>query len=133
MLLYALTKFVAYSLWCFLGLRLLSDCPSIPKALKFGAYRWLLGLFFGVCVGLLLGSVSSQSVTALYFGIYIPLRVIEWFILANLIASASFEYRLPHPTKVWPWILGGIVVSFASDLMSPDGIEGRFCVGRCLC
>ena len=45
MLLYALTKFVAYSLWCFLGLRLLSDCPSIPKALKLGLIAGFLAYF----------------------------------------------------------------------------------------
>jgi hypothetical protein len=32
------------------------------------------------------------------------------------------------------WVAGGILVSFASDMVSPEMIEeGRFCVGRCLC
>jgi hypothetical protein len=31
------------------------------------------------------------------------------------------------------WVLGGLVISFATDAVSPDGLAGRFCVGRCLC
>jgi len=31
------------------------------------------------------------------------------------------------------WCAGGIIVSFLTDLLSPDGVQGRFCIGRCLC
>ena len=39
---------------------------------------------------------------------------------------------VPLQRKV-AWVLGGIVVSFATDAVSPDGLAGGFCVGRCLC
>jgi hypothetical protein len=88
MALYAAAKFVAYSLWCWVGLRLSAPAhASVGRSLKYGAFRWLLGLAFGVVRG----------------------------------------------PRTWLWILGGIVVSFASDLLSPEGMAGRFCVGRCLC
>ena len=84
MLLYALVKFAAYVLWCWLGAYLLAVRPSFVDALKFGGVRWLIGLAFGVAAAIGLGSISQQS-------------------------------------------------SFASDLASPEGMAGRFCVGRCLC
>jgi hypothetical protein len=135
MLFYALVKFFSYSLWCLLGLYLLAPSRVSPwRALGYGALRWLLGLFFGVVVAIALGSVSSESVGALYFGVYVPLRVIEWAIMAYLIHQGFSVWRSPaRNARVWLWVLGGIIVSFASDLASPEGMAGRFCVGRCLC
>jgi hypothetical protein len=57
-------------------------------------------------------------------------RLLEWFILAWLILRHSAN-KLSKTT--WLWCLGGIIVSFAADLASPAGLEGHFCVGRCLC
>lgn len=134
MLLYALTKFVAYAVWCFYGLHLFAAPPSLLGALKFGAVRWLLGVVFGLAAALVLGSVSTQSVAVLYFSIYIPLRIIEWFVIVVLIArGVSSLHWLIRTPKTFLWVLGGIAVSFASDLASPEGMAGRFCVGRCLC
>jgi hypothetical protein len=31
------------------------------------------------------------------------------------------------------WVMGGILVSYLSDMVSPEGLAGKFCVGRCLC
>ena len=135
MAVYALAKLVAYGLWCFLGLRLLAPAqPPVWGAVKFGALRWLLGLLFGVLAALALGSVAAESLTALYFGVYAPLRLVEWTIIAALIhRSASSRRSLVGDVRAWLWVLGGIGVSFASDLASPEGMAGRFCVGRCLC
>jgi len=134
MLLYALAKFVAYSLWCYLGLRLLAQRETLFSALKFGALRWFIGLAFGIAAGISLGAISPQSVTALYFGVYVPLRIIEWSILGVLIARESLESGSIARNRVaWLWVIGGVAVSFATDLLSPEGMEGRFCVGRCLC
>ena len=134
MLLYAVAKFVAYAVWCFFGLYLFAARPSLVGALKFGAVRWLLGLAFGLLAAVGLGSVSAQSVSALYVGVYVPLRVIEWSIMARLVVRGEPASRtLIRNPKTWVWVLGGIAVSFASDLASPEGMAGRFCVGRCLC
>ena len=135
MAIYALAKFAAYCLWCFLGLYLLSPTRTSPwNAVKYGALRWLLGLLFGVVAAVALGSISSESVTALYFGVYAPLRILEWGIIAALIhRSSSMQRSVFTSVRAWSWVLGGIVVSFATDFASPEGMAGRFCVGRCLC
>jgi hypothetical protein len=131
---YAVAKYFAYALWCWVGLRVFEPArASLAPALKYGAFRWLLGLAFGVAAGIALGSVSRESVSALYFSVYTPLRVVEWSIMAIAMPrDRSFAATLRSP-GVWLWIVGGIVVSFASDLASPEGMAGRFCVGRCLC
>jgi len=134
LLLYALAKFGAYTLWCLLGLHLFAARPSVARALKFGTVRWLLGLAFGLGAAVGLGSVSQQSVAMLYFGVYVPLRVFEWSIMVGLLARGGLPPRtLIRSPKAWLWVLGGIAVSFISDLASPEGMAGRFCVGRCLC
>ena len=134
MLLYAAAKFVAYAIWCLLGLHQFAARPSLLGALKFGAVRWLLGLAFGLAAAIGLGSVSQQSVATLYFGLYVPLRVIEWSIMVSLLARGGpASHTLIRNPKAWLWVLGGIAVSFATDLASPEGMAGRFCVGRCLC
>ena len=134
MLLYALTKYMAYASWCYLGLLLFTGRPSVLGAMKFGAVRWLLGLAFGLLAAMGLGSVSAQSVASLYFGVYIPLRVVEWWIMVGLISRGRPGQRaLFLSIKAWLWVVGGIAISFASDMASPEGMAGRFCVGRCLC
>src|SRR5262245_39714777 len=134
MALYAVAKFVAYCVWCWAGLRVLTRSPaSFPRSVKYGALRWLLGLAFGVAAAIALGSVSRESVASLYFGVYTPLRVVEWLIMAIVMPrEGSMAATLSSP-RAWLWILGGIVVSFGSDALSPEGMAGRFCVGRCLC
>ena len=135
MLVYALTKFVAYCLWCWLGLRLLDPVQvTLLRALKFGGLRWLLGLAFGVMAAIALGSVPSESVVRLYFGVYVPLRVVEWSIITFLIRRPVYGQASSGRSPMrWLWVLGGIGVSFVTDLVSPEGMAGRFCVGRCLC
>jgi hypothetical protein len=134
MALYAAAKFVAYSLWCWVGLRLPAPAhASVGRSLKYGAFRWLLGLAFGVAAGIAIGSVSRESVASLYFSVYTPLRVVEWLIMAIAMPHDSSVSSAVRSPRTWLWILGGIVVSFASDLLSPEGMAGRFCVGRCLC
>src|SRR3954451_20609600 len=136
MLLYAAVKFVAYCLWCFLGLRLLAPVHAmLLSSAKYGSIRWLLGLGFGLVAAIALGSVSKESVAALCLGAYAPLRVVEWAIMAVLLrrSSTSGLVSSAGSPRLWLWVLGGIVVSFASDAASPEGRAGRFCVGRCLC
>jgi len=136
---YPIAKFIAYSAWCAVGLWLL-----VPKqtggvrfmglTLWFGAFRWLLGLGFGLMVFIALGSISSESVAAWYFGIYTPLRIVEWTIIAAVIMrKLPAAVRTAQYPRAALWIGGGIVVSFLTDVVSPQGLAGKFCVGRCLC
>jgi len=131
MIVYAIVKYLVYSLWCYVGLRMFGDqIASLRPALGFGAVRWLLGLGFGILVFLAVGSVDRSRLAVLYFAIYTPLRVLEWAVMTLLMVRphqpASAIFRIA-------WVLGGIVISFATDAVSPDGLSGRFCVGRCLC
>jgi hypothetical protein len=137
MLTYALVKYVAYCLWVLVGICTLAPATNaigyIGCSIIYGAARWLLGLGFGVLAALFVGSVSSGSIAFVYFGVYIPLRIIEWAIIANMIRRLAAPPVPLGSYRACLWILGGIVVSFLSDIASPEGMEGRFCVGRCLC
>lgn len=132
---YALVKFLAYSAWCYLGLRLLAPAAArVPGALGYGGLRWLLGLGLGVLVFLLLGTRSPDSVATTYFALYTPLRVLEWGLMAVLM-TPRHRGAADAPLR-WlrlGWIVGGVGVSFLTDLVSPAGLAGKFCVGRCLC
>jgi len=131
MVFYAIAKYLVYSSWFYVGLRLRgSQATSVRPALGFGAVRWLLGLGFGILVFLAVGSVDRSSLAVLYFAIYTPLRVLEWTVMAWLMLR---QHPPASATARIAWVLGGIVMSFATDAVSPDGLAGRFCVGRCLC
>ena len=134
-LVYAVAKFLAYSAWCYLGLRLLRPAAaSLASSLQLGAARWFIGLVFGIVVFFLVGSIDGQATARMYFLVYSPVRAIEWGMMAFLIA-----YRLQRESvsaamlRLPLWCVGGMLVSFLTDLLSPEGLQGRFCVGRCLC
>ena len=131
MIVYAIVKYLVYSLWCYVGLRMFGGRITSPgAALGIGAVRWLLGLGLGIVVFFAVGSVDRSGLAVLYFAIYTPLRVLEWTVMTWLMLRqhppASASARIA-------WVLGGIVISFTTDAVSPDGLAGRFCVGRCLC
>lgn len=108
----------------------------------FEALRWLIGLVFGIGVFLASGFASQllpdrlaelafENIWLTYLVVYIPIRYIEWGIIASFLASDSFPFG---SRKVHIWIVGGIAISILVDLVHPEMIEdGRFCVGRCLC
>ena len=127
--LYAVAKYIGYSLWCIYGIKLASGKIDVRAGFLLGAARWLLGLFYGVIIFFTV-SVDSSNLHTMYFLVYVPVRIIEWTIMLIF---------LPGKLKLFSWsffiwILGGVAVSFLLDLVSPEWIkEGRFCVGRCLC
>jgi len=132
---YAVAKFLAYSVWCYLGLRLVQPAASsVASSVKLGALRWFLGLFFGIVIFFMVGSIDAEAAARTYLLVYSPVRALEWGIMAFVIVKRvrlGFTFRVTGPLLVW--CVGGILVSFLTDLVSPEGIEGRFCVGRCLC
>jgi hypothetical protein len=132
---YAAAKFLAYSAWCYLGLWLVqSDSRSAGSAFWLGAARWFIGVFFGIVVFFAVGSVDAGATFRLYFLIYTPIRLVEWSILAFLIARRLHREALSAALLRLPfWCVGGIFVSFLTDVLSPEGLQGRFCVGRCIC
>ncbi len=135
MLVYAVTKMIAYVLWCWVGIYLMVNKKRAgSSAVGLGALRWLVGLFFGVIVFFSFHQDSRGSAAAAYFAIYTPLRILEWgiilFVTYSWLGDKPRSISVPRAVL---WISGGILVSFLSDLVSPEGLAGRFCVGRCLC
>ena len=132
LLLYGVVKFVAYSLWGFLGFRLHQPKATAGAAIRFGAVRWLLGLVFGVMVFFAAGSVNREQILSLYLAIYIPVRLLEWTIMTAMFFPTwqnKWQSRF-----LYYWIVGGVILSFLTDFVSPEMLNGgRFCVGRCLC
>ena len=133
-LVYAAVKFLAYSAWCYLGLRSVRAGGLVGMAIRLGAVRWALGLVFGVAVFVLIGSIDAEAVARTYFLVYTPVRAVEWGIMIWLIARRASRASSPGAAvTLGAWYVGGLLLSFATDLLSPEGLQGRFCVGRCLC
>ena len=87
---YVLVKYLAYSLWCYLGLRWLRDRKSVGAGVAFGSVRLGLGMIFGVGIfvigGMLHLNAPSNSWLA-YLAVYVPVRYVEWSILAALLGA----------------------------------------------
>jgi hypothetical protein len=127
--LYGIAKYIGYSLWCVYGIKLASGKINVAKGFLLGAGRWILGLLFGIAIFIFI-PVDLENVYAMYFTIYIPVRIIEWWIMSKFLPGGLKSLSKPYLI----WILGGVAVSFLLDLVSPEWIEeGRFCIGRCLC
>ena len=128
--LYVSVKLITYIGWCWLALRLWrSSLATLTRAVMFGMLRLIIGIAFGVAI-FLSGPVEPEHLAFKYVAIYAPVRMVEWSILAWIIGRNS-----DNQTRLnWMlWCLGGILVSFLADFASPEGVEGHFCVGRCLC
>ena len=129
---YAAAKFAVYAVWCGLALCLVPDgTATASAAARFGIVRWCIGLAFGLVIFFAVGSIAADAAARTYLTVYSPVRAVEWGIMAFLIRGD--RSRPMAPGRALLWCAGGILVSFASDLVSPDGLAGRFCVGRCLC
>lgn len=130
---YIIAKLLGYSFWSFIGLKLWGQTQgykTILASFKFGFIRMLIGILFGFMI-FIFYKTDNANLAFKYFIIYFPIRIIEWGILYKLISKS-----LQTPQKsnqIWLWIIGGILVSFAIDFLSPEGVKGHFCVGRCLC
>jgi len=143
-LLYFGSKFLAYSVWCYFGLYKFrpQQKPALLGALAFGFLRLFLGFFFGVLIFLLssslmsaLGSGLSQNIAS-YLIVYVPVRWIEWTIMAMVIVPGSF------PLSRWAagsgandrlWRFGGIAISCLADIPLIASLGGVVPVGRFLC
>ena len=126
---YIAVKYVAYSLWCFVGLRLLA--PDRPRPLKGAAVLGgllLLGIVLGlfIFVAALEMNNATRNAPLTYFSIYVPMRVVEWTIFHFLIGGF-------RGARSVGWVAGGIVVSCLADI--PIGIMegGVVPVGRPFC
>ena len=129
-------KYLAYSIWCYLGLRWLRDRKSVGAGIAFGSVRLGLGMIFGVGIfvigGMLHLNAPANSWVA-YFAVYAPVRYVEWAILASLLGTKGGQVFQITGAVTQRWILGGIVVSHLADVpLILFGGEGpkRFSAGR---
>jgi hypothetical protein len=126
---YALIKWIAYSAWSFVGIKMLRVPSQAPlrNALQFGAARLMMGLLFGVAIH----QISSLVSYALglddsdarhlwtYILVYIPVRWIEWSLLAAMMHPSKYPLRSciwNLDSKLTLWRLGGMAVSCVADL-----------------
>jgi hypothetical protein len=142
--LYLLIKLIAYCLWCYLGLRLFrpQETKFLGGALRFGIVRLFLGLFFGLVIfflaafwGHTLGTGLPQNVLT-YLGAYVPVRWIEWTIMAALLSPGLLG--APHgfignSNRDRLCRLGGIVISCVADIPFIAAFDGPIPTGRFLC
>jgi hypothetical protein len=127
---YILVKYLSYTAWCHLGLRLLA--PERPRPLRtaslLGGARLALGIALGLFIFFAALSMNNATRNAplTYFSIYVPVRVVEWTIFHYVIGG----YR---GVRSFGWVLGGIVVSCLADI--PIGVMegGVVPVGRPFC
>ncbi len=135
---YLASKFVAYAAWCFFGLHLLRGQASLGRGAGYGLVRFLLGAFFGVGIFLIGGMLHLEvprHPLLMYLGIYVPVRYVEWSILALLLISGAGARFADKKTQLWT--LGGIGVSHLADLplilLTYEGAKDFLPVGRFLC
>ncbi len=143
-LLYFGGKFLAYSVWCYFGLRGFrpQNSRTLGRAIIYGAIRLSLGFFFGILIYLLSSALITSLAPGLpenviaYLAVYVPVRWIEWTIMAILI--------MPGPISLSHWIvgngrmdclwrLGGIAISCLADIPLIVSLGGIVPVGRFLC
>jgi hypothetical protein len=130
LLLYGVVKLLAYTSWSWLALHLAGVPPRIGRAVLMGGVRWGLGLVLGVILFFAVDTTQAQALSR-YIAVYVPVRIVEWFLLSVWVLPAGARWSL-RPRLLW--LAGGVVLSFLTDLVSPDMVgEGRFCIGRCLC
>lgn len=128
---YLLTKFTAYSGWCYLGLAWFDPTRS-PKAtgsLFYGLVRLLMGIVFGLAIffaALTLNNAVKNSLLT-YFVVYVPVRVIEWSLMLWILRR---EGTFP---RYLLWVGGGVILSCLADI--PLGVMegGVVPVGRPFC
>jgi len=94
--LYAVAKYIGYSLWCIYGIKLASGNINVGKGFVLGAGRWFLGLLFGVVIFFVVGQVGNENVYTMYIAIYVPVRVIEWWIMSKFLPGGLKPMSKPY-------------------------------------
>jgi len=145
--LYLLVKLIAYCVWSYIGLRLFrpEQGQFIAGALRFGIIRLLMGFFFGVVIFVaalicanVLGRGMGQDVVT-YLGAYVPVRWIEWTIMAILLNPSvrrepnALLWFIGSENRDRLWRLGGIVISCVADIPFIESLGGVIPTGRFLC
>ena len=140
-ILYLVVKYLAYTGWMFCGLsKLRNERSPLLRSSLLGLFRLSLGFFFGLLIYLLSSALISQlgfssgSSILTYFAIYVPVRWIEWSIMAAILVPGSlaqFFVGAAKPDRLWR--LGGIVISCLADIPLILSLGGVIPTGRFLC
>ncbi|MBZ5646543.1 MAG: hypothetical protein LAN37_04890 [Acidobacteriia bacterium] len=139
---YIALKFLAYVMWCYVGVGLLRYERTFRAALGYGALRVVIGVFFGIGV-FVVGGMAHLEVprnpTLMYLEVYAPVRWIEWGIMAALLRrqdAGVVPFLIGSDNQARLWRIGGILVSIFADLpvlLSTSGAKEMLPVGRFLC
>ena len=140
-ILYLGIKYLAYTGWMFFGLRKLRNERSpLLRSFLLGFFRLCLGFFFGVLIYFLSSALMSQlgfgsgSSALTYLAVYVPVRWIEWSIMAAILVPGSFaRFFLGGAKPDRLWRLGGIVISCLADIPLIISLGGVIPTGRFLC
>jgi hypothetical protein len=141
---YFAAKFIAYCVWCYVGLRLFrsGDKLSIPRALGYGTVRFAMGFLFGIAIFFIGSMVVQLPGTGLsesfvtYLAAYVPVRWIEWTIMSVLILPGRgylSEWIVGAGRTDRLWRLGGIAISCLADIPLIASLGGVIPTGRFLC
>jgi hypothetical protein len=144
---YTALKFLAYLVWCFGGLLLLHHgmrrrwLRATVGAVALALVRLLLGLISGYMIFyqaaprfMLPAMRLSEGLWGSYFALYLPVRFIEWLIIAMIIiymskrATVSLDGDGQRRSRTMPalcWLIGGVVLSCSLDLLTL-GLEKNF-------
>jgi hypothetical protein len=141
---YPALKFLAYSAWCYFGLRIYrpQQPDRLTRWLVYGFLRTLMGVFFGIFIYLAsslilqkIGIGLPQNVLT-YLSVYVPVRWVEWSIMAALIIPDPFTFGYwlrGSSQRDRLWRLGGIVISCLADIPLIISLGGIIPTGRFLC
>jgi hypothetical protein len=143
-LFYLIVKVIAYCVWCYLGVRIFRPGGrfAILRALGLGSLRLLMGIFFGYLIFLLSASLISSLTPSLllnviaYLIVYVPVRWIEWTIMAVLILPDPVYFSEWLTATGWKdrlWRLGGIAISCFADIPLIAFLGGVIPLGRFFC
>src|SRR6266481_230325 len=123
-LLYPAIKLLAYSFWCYWGLRNYRPPRNdvYRRSLVYGFFRLLMGFFFGV--GIWLTSTFVLS----HIGDGLPQNILTY-----VLVYVPVHWMSGTSPRDRNWRLGGIVISCFADIPLIVSLGGVIPTGRFLC
>jgi len=142
--LYFVVKLIAYCFWCYVGLRLFQPAAKLLplRGIGFGILRLFMGFFFGILIYLLSSALITHigaglpENTITYIAVYVPIRWIEWSIMAALLLrglTSTSPWILGSNPRDRYWRFGGILISCLADIPLIVSLGGVIPTGRFMC
>ena len=142
--LYFVVKLIAYCIWCYVGLRLFQPAAKLLplRGIGFGILRLFMGFFFGILIYLLSSALITHigaglpENTITYIAVYVPIRWIEWSIMAALLLrglTSTSPWILGSNPRDRYWRFGGILISCLADIPLIVSLGGVIPTGRFMC